>query len=132
MQYAHQYCWNYHTSLLGFGFGKKKCRSWAPFSVLWNECHLIMFRGQLAPTPMDILCPGKVFCGKLRSVYVVKCVWSSLTDLLFNRLVFLVRICDKLVSAPGGTTFLKIFYWQQCSRLFFACDRWFNLFTNTH
>ena len=70
-------------------------------SVAW-----LYFGGQLAPTPMDILYPGRVFCGKLRSVYVVKCVWSSLTDLLFNRLVFLVRICDKLVSAPGGTTFL--------------------------
>ena len=43
--------------------------------------------GQLTPTPEDILEPshGRVFREKFRSVYVVKGVWSLLTDLFLNR-----------------------------------------------
>ena len=84
------------------------------------------------PIPKDILEPshGRAFRGKFRSVYVIKCVWSLLTDLLFNRLVFLVCIWDKLVSAPIGSRFLKIRYWQQFSRLiFYPCEWWFIFIT---
>ena len=80
------------------------------------------------PIPKDILelNHGRVFRGKFRSVYVMKCVWSLFTDLLFNRLVFLVSIWDKLVSAPIGTTCLKMCNLQQFRRLiFYPCDRWF-------
>ena len=47
----------------------------------------VYFGGQLAPTPKDIPDPshGRVFREKFRSVYVVKGVWSLLTDLLLNR-----------------------------------------------
>ena len=48
----------------------------------------VYFGGQLAPNYKDIPDPshGRIFREKFRSVYVVKGVWSLLTDLLLNRL----------------------------------------------
>ena len=53
-----------------------------PMSLAW-----VILGVSWPPTPKDIPEPshGRVFCEKFRSVYVVKGVWSLLTDLLFNR-----------------------------------------------
>ena len=70
-----------------------------------HESRLSIFWGSAGPpTPEDIPDPshGRVFHEKFRSVYVVKGVWSLLTDLLLNRQSWCF---NKAVSLPNHCSF---------------------------
>ena len=69
------------------------------------------------PTPEDIPDPshGRVFREKFSSVYVVKGVWSLLTDLLLNRLVIFLCV---FLNNNAGKIILKLFL---CNNPSFVC-----------
>ena len=68
------------------------------------------------PTPEDIPEPshGRVFCEKFRSAYVVKGVWSLLTDLFLNRCLLQTDFhtcgCVSFKSDCHSTQYLYFIY----------------------
>ena len=71
----------------GWGYNGKRSEALAHGSYAKIHVSTYAAGGQLTPTPEDIPEPshGWVFCEKFHSVYVVKGVWSWLTDLFLNR-----------------------------------------------
>ena len=77
------------------------------------------------PTPKDIPEPshGRVFREKFRSVYVVKGVWSLLTDLLLNRFISIIVGIHEWTHSEGHR------YLQRCSA-YIICRNWSNMNLN--